>query len=46
VIDYSALTEHLPVILAVTAILGLLFGVPYLLTKTLLRSEKERDEDV
>ena len=45
-IDYMALTEHLPVILAVTAALALLIGVPYLLTKTLMKCEKERDDDV
>ena len=45
-IDYLALMEHLPVILAVTAVLALLIGVPYLLTQTLLKCEKERDDDV
>ena len=45
-IDYAALMEHLPVILVVTAVLTLLIGVPYLLTTLLLRSEKERDNNV
>jgi len=41
-----ALTEYIPVLLVVTAVLALLIGVPYLLTTTLLKSEKERDNDV
>ena len=45
-IDYKALTEYIPVLLVVTAVLALLIGVPYLLTTTLLKSEKERDNDV
>lgn len=45
-IDYMALTEYIPVLLVVTAVLALLIGVPYLLTTTLLKSEKERDNDV
>jgi hypothetical protein len=36
-IDYMALMEYIPV---------MLIGVPYLLTTTLLRSQKERDSDV
>ncbi len=45
-IDYMALMEYIPVILVVTVVLALLIGVPYLLTTTLLRSQKERDSDV
>lgn len=40
-IDYLGLMKHMPEILAVTAILGLLFGIP-----TLLREKKERDKNV
>ena len=40
-IDYLGLMKHMPEILAVTAILGLLFGV-----STLLKKKKERDKNV
>ncbi len=40
-IDHTDLMEHLPEIMAVTAILVLLFGVP-----TLLKTKKGRDKNV
>ena len=42
-IDYFALMQHLPLILVMTAICGLLFGVPYLIQKMLHKNESDDD---
>ena len=42
-IDYMALTEHLPVFLTVISILTLLIGVTYQLEKTFSHLEKNNN---